>query len=70
MNSTVGTLVGAFRAKGAGTAPGWWRRGGASGTLPVLLLIACGLGMVVLTQWLHPAGPIEDPLITQEQTNF
>ena len=48
------------------------RRSGRSlgETLPVLALIAWGLGMVVLTQWLHPAGPVEDPLITQQQQNF
>ena len=45
-------------------------RRSAGGLLPVLALIAWGLGMVVLTQWLHPAGPIEDPLITQQQLDF
>ena len=38
--------------------------------LTVLALLAFGLGMVVLTQWLHPAGPIEDPLVTQQRTSF
>ncbi len=34
------------------------------------LLIAWAFGMVVLAQWLHPSGPVEDPLITQQQLNF
>jgi hypothetical protein len=41
-----------------------------SGPLLGVALFVLGLGLVVLAQWLHPAGPIEDPLVTQPQTSF
>ncbi len=56
---------------GIAGGPAWRRpRRTGNGMLPVLALIAWGLGMVVLTQWLHPAGPTEDPLVTQELLLF
>ena len=78
MNSATGGLGYSFQidANGRGPVgvtsgvPG--RRPGRCGgsKLSVVALIVWGFGMVLLTQWLHPAGPIEDPLITQEQLDF
>lgn len=42
-----------------------------SGPLLGVALVVLGLGLVVVSEWLHPSGPIEDPLATQQpQTTF
>jgi hypothetical protein len=48
------------------------RRADSRHSAPLLgmALFVVGLGVVVLAQWLHPAGPIEDPLVTQPQTTL
>ena len=78
MTSDTGGQVFAFLdgitgAARPGTVPERRRRRAnqrRSGPLLGVVLFVLGFGLVVVSQWLHPAGPIEDPLVTQPQTTF